>query len=208
MSARRTSRVGAVALFPGAGSSSDHPTLLALEHGLAPTPVHRLDFPYRKEGRRAPDRAPKLIATVVEEAAAIAARDGLDPASIVLGGRSMGGRMCSMAVAEGLPAAGLVLLSYPLHPPGKPERLRVEHFGALDLPCLFVSGTRDPFGTPDEMEAHLAAIPGPVTVRWLEGGRHDVKGRDDEIVAIVVEWLTDLDRGRARSGSGSRGRRG
>lgn len=208
MSARRTAAVGSVVLFPGAGSSSDHPTLVALEEGLAPTPVHRLDFPYRKEGRRAPDRAPKLVATVVEEAAAVAARDGVEPDRIVLGGRSMGGRMCSMAVAEGLPAAGLVLLSYPLHPPGKPDRLRVEHFGALDVPCLFVSGTRDPFGTPEELEEHVAAIPGPVTVRWIDGARHDVKGRDGEIVALVADWLSDLGRGRARRGSAGRGRPG
>ena len=68
--------------------------------------------------------------------------------------------MCSMAVAEGLPAAGLVLLSYPLHPPGKPEKLRTEHLPALEVPCLFVAGTRDPFGTPEEVEAATAADPG------------------------------------------------
>jgi predicted alpha/beta-hydrolase family hydrolase len=102
----------------------------------------------------------------------------------------MGGRMCSMAVAEGLPAAGLVLLSYPLHPPGKPDRLRVEHFGALDLPCLFVCGSKDPFGTPAELEREVAAIPGPVTIHWIEGRGHDVKGHDDEIAAVVAQWIT------------------
>ena len=90
----------------------------------------------------------------------------------------MGGRMCSMAVAEGLPAAGLVLISYPLHPPGRPDRLRVEHLPALTVPCLFVSGTRDPFGTPAELEAATAAIPGPVTHVWIEGAGHEVKGHD------------------------------
>ena len=72
------------------------------------------------------------------------------PQSVALGGRSFGGRMCSMAVAEGLPAAALVLIAYPLHPPGRADRLRVEHFPQISVPCLFVSGTRDPFGTPDE----------------------------------------------------------
>jgi predicted alpha/beta-hydrolase family hydrolase len=199
---------GALALFPGAGSSSTHPTLLALDEGLAPLPVHRLDFPYRKEGRRAPDRAPKLVATVVEEATAIASGHRINPRRVVLGGRSMGGRMCSMAVAEGLPAAGLVLLSYPLHPPGKPETLRVDHFGALDLPCLFLAGTRDPFGSPDEVVEHVAAIPGPVTLRWIDGGRHDVEGHDDEIVAIVAEWLSSLGSGSPGPGSADRDRRG
>jgi predicted alpha/beta-hydrolase family hydrolase len=192
---RRRLAPQALGLFPGAGSSSDHPTLVALSDGLAPLPVHCADFPYRKEGRRAPDRAPKLIATVVDVAGTIAAEHGIDPGAIALGGRSMGGRMCSMAVAEGLPAAALVLLSYPLHPPGKPEKLRVDHFGALNLPCLFLAGTRDPFGTPEEIEREVAAIPGPVTLRWIDGGRHDVKGHDDEIVEIVGEWLSALDRG-------------
>ena len=191
---------GALLLTPGAGSSADHPTLVAVEEGLAPLPVARVDFPYRREGRRAPDRAPKLVACVVEEAAMLVERAGVAPEALLLGGRSMGGRMCSMAVAEGLPTAGLVLLSYPLHPPGKPERLRTDHFPALDVPCLFVSGTRDPFGTPEEFEEAVAAISGPVTMRWLEGGRHDVKNRDDEIVALVADWVGSLS---ARSGRGA-----
>ncbi len=196
--------VGGLLLTPGAGSSADHPTLVALEDGLAPTPVARIDFPYRREGRRAPDRAPKLIACIEEEATAAVDRWGIEPGALALGGRSMGGRMCSMAVAEGLPAVGLVLLSYPLHPPGKPERLRVEHFPALDLPCLFVGGTRDPFGTPEEFERETSAIPGPVTFHWIEGARHDVKGRDDEIVAVVGDWLSGLGRPRRSRGRAAR----
>jgi predicted alpha/beta-hydrolase family hydrolase len=97
-----------------------------------------------------------------------------------------------MAVAEGLPSAGLVLLSYPLHPPGKPDRLRTEHFPALDVPVLFVGGTRDPFGAPAEMEAAAAAVPGPVTFEWLEGATHDPKRHDDDITRIVSAWLASL----------------
>jgi uncharacterized protein len=182
---------GALLLAPGAGADRDHHTLVALEQALAPLPVGRMDFPYRKAGKKAPDRAPVAVAAVVEEAEALVASAGVDPASLVLGGRSFGGRICSMAVAEGLPAAGLVLLSYPLHPPGKPEKLRIEHFGALDLPCLFVSGSKDPFGSPDELEAHAAAIPGPVTFGWLPGG-HDPRNADDAIAAAVADWLTTL----------------
>jgi uncharacterized protein len=184
--------VGGLLLTPGAGSSKDHASLVALEEAVAPLPVSRIDFPYRREGRKAPDRAPKLIACVVEEAAALADRAGVDPASLVLGGRSMGGRMCSMAVAEGLPAAGLVLISYPLHPPGKPDRLRVDHFPQLDVPCVFVSGTRDPFGTPDEFDEHLAAIPGPVTIERIEGKGHALRGADAQIVEAVTAWLTGV----------------
>ena len=105
----------------------------------------------------------------------------------------MGGRMCSMAVAEGLPAAGLALFSYPLHPPGKPDKLRVEHFGAIDVPTLFVSGDRDPFGTPEEFANHLGAIPGSVTVHWLEGQGHNPKPKfDTEIVVALGAFLDAL----------------
>ncbi len=183
---------GALLLTPGAGSSKDHASLVALEAAVAPLPTARIDFPYRRQGRKAPDRAPKLIACVVEEAEALVASAGVDPGSLVLGGRSMGGRMCSMAVAEGLPAAGLVLISYPLHPPGRPEKLRVDHLPRLEVPCLFVSGTRDSFGTPDEFDHHVAAIPGPVTVERIEGKGHDLKGADARIVELVTDWLEGI----------------
>jgi predicted alpha/beta-hydrolase family hydrolase len=94
-----------------------------------------------------------------------------------------------MAVADGLPAAGLVLISYPLHPPGKPDQLRTAHFPALDLPCLFVSGTRDAFGSPDELERATKAIPGPVTHVWLEGGDHGLRKRDQLVVDAVIAWV-------------------
>jgi predicted alpha/beta-hydrolase family hydrolase len=187
----------ALLLTPGAGSGRNHPTLVGIEQAVAPLPVARVDFPYRREGRRAPDRAPKLIACIVEEAAALVADAHVKPGRLVLGGRSMGGRMCSMAVAEGLPAAGLVLLSYPLHPPGKPDALRVDHFPALDLPCLFVSGTKDPFGSPAELEGHSAAIPGPVTHVWIDGAGHEVKNLKDDarqtrVIEAVAGWLKGL----------------
>ena len=180
---------GAALLFPGAGSAADHPSLVAIEHALAPLPVHRRDFLYRRQGRRAPDRAPALLACVVEEAARLAQEARVARRRIVLGGRSMGGRICSMAAAEGLPAAALVLISYPLHPPGKPDRLRVEHCPALTMPCLFLSGTRDPFGTPAELEHHTAVIPGPVTHVWVEGKGHDLRGEDGFIAATVAQWI-------------------
>ena len=182
---------GALLLTPGAGNDASHSSLVAIEEAVD-VPVARVDFPYRREGRKAPDRPPKLIACIREEAEALVKRAKADPASLVLGGRSMGGRMCSRAVAEGLPAAGLVLIAYPLHPPGKPEKLRVDHFGDLTVPCLFICGTKDPFGTPDELEGHASAIPGPVTHHWVEGKRHDLRGADEEIAATVTHWLARL----------------
>ena len=184
--------VAGLLLAHGAGGGADQHTLVALQDGLD-VPVRRMEFGYRSEGRRFPDRAPKLIAQVRAEAEAFAAELGTTTARLVLGGRSMGGRMCSMAVAEGLPAAALVLLSYPLHPPGKPDRLRVEHFGDIGVPVLFVNGDRDPFGTPEEFAAHIGAIPAGVTVHWLEGQRHDPKpSADVEIVAVVDGFLAAL----------------
>jgi predicted alpha/beta-hydrolase family hydrolase len=107
----------------------------------------------------------------------------------------MGGRICSMAVAEGLPAAGLILVSYPLHPPGRPDRLRVEHLPALHVPCLFVSGTSDPFATPSELEEATASIPSPVVHVWIEGGRHELKGGEAEVAAAVATWMRGLGAG-------------
>ena len=98
--------------------------------------------------------------------------------SIALGGRSMGGRMCSMAVAEGLPALGLVLISYPLHPPGKPDQLRTEHFPRLSVPCLFVSGTRDAFGIARRAAGGDASHPRARSIHhFLEGGDHGLRRR-------------------------------
>lgn len=190
--AKRRETPGAVLLAHGAGSDRDHHTLLALEHALAPRAVSRFNFPYRAAGKRFPDKAPVLVAAIRQAATELAADSGCAPSALVLGGRSLGGRMCSMAVAEGLPAAGLVLISYPLHPPGKPDRLRVEHFEAIAVPTLFISGTKDAFGSPGELTSATTAIPAPVTHVWLDGGNHSLDRRDPAIVEAVLGWLATL----------------
>jgi predicted alpha/beta-hydrolase family hydrolase len=179
-------------LFPGAGSTSTHSSLLAIEAAVAPLSCTRADFPYRKAGRKAPDRTPVLLQAVRDEAEPLVA------GGLVLGGRSMGGRMCSMVVGDPedpLPARGLVLISYPLHPPGKPESLRVEHLPRLHLPCLFIHGSRDPFGSPAELQQWTSTIPGRVTHHWIEGRGHDLKGSDGLIAATVADWIKSLGRG-------------
>ena len=183
----------AVLLTPGAGTDASHASLLRIEAELAPIPVDRMDFPYRRAGRKGPpDRAPKLIAAVRDGAAELADRTGLAPDRLVLGGRSMGGRMCSMAIAEGLAALGLVVIAYPLHPPKQPEKLRVEHLPDVRVPTLAISGSKDPFGTPAELERHLSTISGPLTLHVLDGKRHDLKGADDEIAGLIADWVTSL----------------
>ncbi|TMM19933.1 MAG: dienelactone hydrolase [Actinobacteria bacterium] len=193
MSPPRAGPAGLV-LTPGASAGREQSALVAID-GAATTRgvlVERIDFPYRLAGRRSPDPPHVLVATIGEEAARLAQRAGVGLERIALGGRSLGGRMCSVAVAEGLPAAALVLVSYPLHPPGRPERLRDDHFPAIGVPCLFVSGTRDAFARPDELEGSTAVIPGPVTHVWIDGGDHGLRRRDGEVADAVGEWLGTL----------------
>jgi uncharacterized protein len=187
-----TARSGTMLLLPGAGSGRDQSTLVVVDRVVTALPgwsVVRADFPYRKAGRRGPDKPEVLMAAVREELAAIGARR-----NVVVGGRSMGGRICSMvaAGADGVAPPkrliGVVTISYPLHPPGRPDRLRVEHLPAVAVPWLFVHGTRDPFGSPEELEKWTATIPAPVTYHWLDGG-HDLKGKDAEVAAVVADWV-------------------
>lgn len=192
MSVKRTAPAGLL-LWPGAGATRDHRTLVALEESLAPFPVARCDHAYRLAGRRAPGKPDPDVAGVASAVEAWSGRWGVPASSLVVGGRSYGGRMASMAVASGLEVAGLVLLSYPLHPPGKPDRLRVDHLADITVPTLFVSGRRDPFGSPEEFAPWVATVGGPTEVVWV-GGAHDP--RDDAAVAsAVAQWLGSLGAG-------------
>lgn len=181
-----------VVLFPGAGSPADHPSLVAIEDALSPVPVRRVDFPYRRAGRRAPDRAPVLVACVKEEVRAFARELGVPTSRIAIGGRSMGGRMCSMAVADAddpLRAAALVLVSYPLHPPARPDRKRTAHLPDVNVPVLCISGTKDTFGTPAELRRAFRRVPGEVTWVFVDGKGHDLRGCDESVARAVSEWL-------------------
>lgn len=172
--------VAGVLLAPGAGATRENGTLVALDTALtaAGLPVRRVDLP------RGATAAP---ARVREETAAFAAELGVPTERLVVGGRSFGGRMSSTAVADGLAVAGLLLLSYPLHPPGRPEQLRVEHLPRVGVPVLAVSGATDPFGTPDELAAHLATLAGPTTLVVVPGAHAPA---DAPVVAAVRDWLT------------------
>jgi len=190
-----TEAPGTMLLYHGAGSDRDHTSLLAIERAVTPWACVRANFPYREQGRKSPDRVPKLMAAVrltLEEM----------EAPVVMGGRSMGGRICSMVAAgadsDSPPSvvAGLVLISYPLHPPGKPETLRVEHLADIAVPCLFIQGSRDSFGTPEELSVWTSSIPGDVRTVVIDGGRHDLRGADERIADVTRDWLADLVRSR------------
>jgi predicted alpha/beta-hydrolase family hydrolase len=166
-----------------------------MEHALSPLPVARVDFPYRKAGKSFPDKAPVLVQCVKDEVRAFAASLGVTTSSLVIGGRSMGGRMCSMAVADNndpLEVAALVLVSYPLHPPKKPDNLRIEHLPNIRVRTLCVSGTKDDFGTPDELSTSFAVVPADVTWNWIENARHELARKDEVVAETVATWVTSL----------------
>lgn len=184
--------VAGLVVFPGSGSSSGHSSLLALENRLSPLPVERCDFPYRLAGKSFPDKPAVLLDSVRAHVRRVAASLGVATSSLVIGGRSMGGRICSMAVADQedpLEVAGLVLISYPLHPPGKPDRLRTAHLGAIGTPTLCVSGTKDSFGDPSRLTEAFSVVPGPLEWAWIEGARHELAGKDEVVADIVKGWI-------------------
>ncbi len=186
-------------MTPGASARRDQSGLVAIDDAVtAQGPaVERVEFPGQASGKRRTDPPAVCIEVVRNATAALAERLGVRTARIAIGGRSFGGRMCSLAAAEGLDVAALVLVSYPLHPPGKPDRLRTEHFPQLSLPCLFVSGRKDAFATPAELEREVAAIPGPVTVSLVEGD-HSLRRSEIEVATIVASWLHGLASPRRR----------
>ena len=181
---------------PGAGSNIHDPfgTYAARELSKRSVTTVRFQFPYMEAGRRGPDRTPVLEAAW--RAAIDAARDR--KTRLVAGGRSMGGRIASQVVAQGVAVDALALFAYPLHPPGKPEQTRDAHLGQIGVPVLFCSGTNDAFGSPDELRA-AAKMTRRARLHLLDGADHGFavrkssgRTRQDvwaEAVAAIVEWL-------------------
>ena len=168
----------------GAGAGKNHPFLTGFCRALAELGVAtlRFDFPYIAAGRRFPDRPPVAIATWRAALAAATERAGVRNAGepIWASGKSFGGRMASMAVADGMPATGLIHLGYPLHPPGRPEKARDEHLPGITVPMLFLQGRNDPFAIPNEqLDEVVARIGQTATLEWIEDANHsfEVKGQ-------------------------------
>jgi predicted alpha/beta-hydrolase family hydrolase len=132
--------------------------------------VVRFNFLYKEKKSGRPDPMPRLIATT--RAVIAHAQGELSASRLLIGGRSMGGRAASMLAAEGFDAAGLLLLAYPLHPAGQPEKLRDAHLGAIRMPVLCFNGTRDALCTPELMERALTTVKAPWNMQWIDGADH------------------------------------
>lgn len=196
-------------LAHGAGTDQDHELVTGLRDGLAAAgiPVVTFDYPYTAEGRGRPDRPQVLLACHAAVVDAVGERFGTEP---VMGGRSMGGRMATMLAAGGegidpvgvagpVEVTGVVAYAYPLHPAGKPDRLRVEHLARIEVPVLMVVGDRDTMCRTDLYDAHVRPLE-RVTTHVLGGADHSWRvtkasgrTRQDvvaEAVAATVDWLT------------------
>lgn len=195
-------------LAPGAGGDLDGEGLVALATLLADLghATVRVNLPHH-EGRKAAPRAERSVEPYGQLLAGAQAVVGAATPWIA-GGKSYGGRVASLAAAEGLPVRGLVFYGYPLHPPGKPERLRVDHWPRIPVPCLFLQGTRDPFCDLALLEANLPHLPRPATLHVVEGGDHSLRvtaaasphgtpSRPQATIAglrdVVADWVASLD---------------
>src|SRR5260221_1703649 len=188
-----------IVLGHGAGGNRRTPQLVRFAESLAASgrTVLLYDFPYTDRGRRAPDPPDVLEATT--RGVGDFARASLGAARLVHGGRSMGGRIASQAVAGGAPAHGLVFLGYPLHSPRKPGQLRERHLPRIDVPMLFVQGTRDTFARPDLLQAVLTRLGAKATLHRIDGGDHSfgvLKSSvrtgtqvEAEVERVILGWL-------------------
>lgn len=185
----------------GAGTNQEHPQIQGLRAGLGSGghTVMSFNYPYTERGSKAPDRSEKLVACHMAAADAL----GGEVDRLFLTGRSMGARMGTYLVADGYPADGLVLYAYPLHPAGKPEKLRVEQFSDITIPMLFFQGTRDALARMELFEQHIAPLPN-ADVELLEGAGHGPRGggwtletMTERYVTGTLDWIGVISSGRS-----------
>jgi len=187
----------------GAGAGQDHPWMRGRASDLQSrgVTVVTFDFPYKAQGRRAPDRAPVLVGAFRDVVAHAAPRFACP---LLIGGKSMGGRMATMLAAEpdlheGV--IGVVSMGYPLHPPGRPDQLKVAHLPRIQIPWLVIQGTRDPFGSPSDIREACAGVGATPTIMAIDQGGHGFEipkrvGAQADVFASVAEgtvgWLDTL----------------
>ena len=184
---------GVVALTHGAGGSREAPLLQAIceEWARRGWVAVRYNLPYRRRRPKGPPSGSSAadLAGIVE---AVAAVRTLADGPVIAGGHSYGGRLTSMATSEGLALDLLTLFSYPLHPPGKPERARTEHLPNISVPTVFTHGTADPFGSIDELRPAAALIPAPTTIVEVTGARHDLASKKIDVPKTAVDAALHL----------------
>jgi predicted alpha/beta-hydrolase family hydrolase len=184
---------GALFVFAhGAGAGQHHPFMAGVSKALAARGIDvvTFDFPYKRLQKSAPDRPPVLEQAFRE--AVDAARRWSKAPRVFIGGKSMGGRIATHLASQGLePLAGVVVFGYPLHPPGKPDQLRVAHLPSITVPVLIIQGERDSFGVPDELRPHLDAMKGDVLLHVIPKGDHSLSVRGRAPAATQAE-LADV----------------
>ena len=189
----------AVILAHGAGNDMHHPFMATYHEGLANAGLLsiKFNFPYKELGRKAPDRPALLLQSWAAVVQGLKDHPTLKPRRLFLCGKSMGGRIASMAVAEGLPCDGLIFLGYPLHPPKQPAKARTDHWPNIRCPSLFFEGTRDSLCDLDLLRTALPTLGGPFTLIPVEGGDHSFKvpkstsSAPDTIHGAVIREITD-----------------
>jgi predicted alpha/beta-hydrolase family hydrolase len=193
---------GALILAHGAGAGHDSPFMVAFGQALAGLGLETItfNFAYTQQGRKVPDRRPVLEACYLAVIDQVRRDVPAASAALFIGGKSMGGRIAThVATDPAAGVAGVVLLGYPLHPPGKPLERRDAHLPAVAAPLLFVQGSRDAFGTPSEFEPVLSALAGRATLHVVEGGDHSFKvakaGRQgqaavhEQVQRVITGWI-------------------
>jgi hypothetical protein len=185
-------------LTHGAGGNAQMALLVALAEAFACAgfTVLRCNLPFRQKRAFGPPRPGDAVRDREGLKNTIAAMRKIAPRRLFLGGQSYGGRQASMLLADEPIADGLVLFSYPLHPPGKPDQLRTQHLPKLHVPTLLVEGTRDPFGTIEEIDASRKLIPAKTELLTVEGAGHDLgfkgKAKRGELVSSVLQAFQKL----------------
>ena len=191
---------GGLIFAHGAGAGQAHPFMVKIAKGLAARGIDvvTFDFPYMHAKRGAPDKAPVLESCFLRVIEASRARKGLGGHRLFIGGKSMGGRMATHLGAQDVAGLkGIVVLGYPLHPPGQPDKLRVAHLPAITVPVLIVQGEKDAFGAPDEFKPHLKTMKAPVLLHAIAGADHSLtvrskKGADvfEGILTFIADWIS------------------
>ena len=189
----------------GAGAGQTHRLMVMFASGLASRGIDAatFNFLYTEKGRGAPDRPDKLEGCYRAAIVTVRQIEGIKENALVIGGKSMGGRIASQVAAAGLDdLRGLVFLGYPLHPPGRPEQLRSKHLGRIRAPMLFLQSSRDTFGTPDELRPIIEEASLPAELYEIEGGDHSFKVPKrsaftqeqvyENLMDKITGWITQL----------------